>query len=177
MQMNKNNLPYRKNPGFSVPPNYFEELENELFDMVTNNEVSQESNLSKIEKSGFIVPENYFANLEGDILKKLDAEPKVVSLFNKENLLYAASIAAIFIALAGVFFLNPPNTATWDDIEVSVLESYIDDNNINFSTPEISSFLFEDGIFLEEPDFTEVNADVMFDYLDENVEDPDYILD
>ncbi|HEY9185138.1 MAG TPA: hypothetical protein VIM94_07420 [Salegentibacter sp.] len=173
--MKKDNLPYRNNPGFSVPPNYFEELEKEVLDMV--GDLESEKVLENIEGSGFKVPENYFENLEIDFPENDSHEPKIIPLFKKEYLFYAASIAAIIIALAGSLYINPAPVDTWQNIELSVLENYIDDNNIDLTTTEISGFLFNDGIVLDNSNFDEVNPEAMLDYLEENVEDPTYILE
>lgn len=175
--MKKKNLPYHKNSGFLVPSNYFEELDEKLFDFAVRGEDNSEKHLDSIEGSGFKVPAGYFSDLEEQILKKVNEEPKVIPLFKKEYFVYAASIAAIIIILAGSLFLKPTSENSWETLELSALESYIDDNNIDFSTPEISGFLFEDGSFVNESEFTEVNAEAMFEYLDENVDDPSFILD
>ena len=111
--------------------------------------------------------------LPADTSKK----PKLIPLFKKEYMLYAASIAAIIIALAGSLYINPTPTDSWENIEVSVLENYIDDNNIDLSTTEISGFLFSDGIVVDDANFEEVNSEAMLDYLDENVEYPTFILE
>ncbi|HSP13071.1 MAG TPA: hypothetical protein VLO29_11145 [Salegentibacter sp.] len=177
--MNKNKLPYRNDPGFTVPLNYFEELEKDLFSMVKGSEAENESDnaLAKIQGSGFKTPDGYFENFEVKFPKKASPEPKVIPLFKKEYLLYAASIAAIIIALAGSLYINPDPVDTWENIELSVLENYIDDNNIDLTTTEISGFLFNDGILVEDSDFKDVNSEAMLDYLDENVEDPSFILE
>lgn len=164
--MKKNKLPYRQNPGFSVPSNYFEELEAELLDMVQHSEPEAKKTLDNIEGSGLKVPESYFENLEIEFPGNVSQEPKIIPLFKKEYLLYAASIAAIIIALAGSLYINPAPVDTWENIEVSVLENYIDDNNIDLTTSEISGFLFNDGIVLDDSNFNEVNSEAMLDYLE-----------
>lgn len=175
--MEKNNLPYPKSSGFSVPSKYFEELDKELWDFVAQAEETPEKQLDFIDGSGFKVPAGYFSDLEENILKKVKEEPKVIPLFKKEYFVYAASIAAIIIILAGSLFLKPTSENSWETLELSALESYIDDNNIDFSTTEISGFLFEDGSYINDSEFTEVNTEAMFEYLDENVDDPSFIFD
>lgn len=175
--MKKNNLPYHQKSGFTVPQKYFEELDQNLFDFVTKGEDNAERSLDSIEGSGFTVPAGYFNELEENLFKKVKDEPKVIPLFRKEFFVYAASIAAIVIILAGSLFLKPTSENSWETLELSALESYIDDNNIDFSTNEISGFLFEDGNLVNESEFTEVNAEAMFEYLDENVDDPTFILE
>lgn len=175
--MKKNKLPYRHDPGFSVPSNYFEDLEEELLDMVQGSNPEAKITLDKIEGSGFNVPEGYFENLEIELPGNVSQEPKIIPLFKKEYMLYAASIAAIIIALAGSLYINPAPVDTWENIELSVLENYIDNNNIELTTTEISGFLFNDGILIDDASFKEVNSEAMLDYLEENVEDPTFILE
>ncbi len=178
-QMEKNKIPYQGDPGFSVPSNYFEELDGQLLDMArqTGNDFRL---VEEMPSSGFKTPENYFDGLEERILDKVQKDkkqPKVIPLFQKEYWYYAAGIAAIVIALAGTLFVNPVAEDSWENVEVSVLESYIDGNNIDFSTTEISTFLFEEGGTVDDASFSEMNSEVMFDYLDENIEDPSFILE
>lgn len=175
--MKKDKKSYRNDPGFSVPSNYFEELERELLHMVQHSESESEKILDNIEGSGFKVPEGYFESLEVKLPGNTSREPKIIQLFKKEYMLYAASIAAIIIALAGSLYINPAPADTWENIELSVLEDYIDDNNIDLTTTEISGFLFNDGIVVEDSNFNEVNSEAMLDYLEENVEDPTFILE
>ena len=57
------------------------------------------------------------------------------------------------------------------------MENYIDENNIDFSTGEISNYIFQQGYLVDDADFNSVNSDAVMNYLDENVEDPLYILE
>lgn len=175
--MKKDKLPYRNEPGFSVPSNYFEELDQELFEMVQHSEFNSKKGLNKIDGAGFKTPEGYFESFEVEFPGNASHEPKIIPLFKKEYMLYAASIAAIIIALAGSLYINPAPADTWENIELSILENYIDNNNIDLTTTEISGFLFNDGIVVEDSNFNEVNSEAMLDYLEENVEDPTFILE
>ncbi len=177
--MKKNKLPYQGETGFSVPSNYFEELNGQLLEMVEQN--NESFRLAKESpSSGFKTPGDYFENLEEKILseaQKDKKQPRVISLFKKEYLYYAAGIAAIVIALANTLFINPVTQDSWESVEVSVLESYINGNDIEFSTNELSTFLYEEGGNIENASFSEMNTEVMFDYLDQNIEDPSFILE
>ncbi|MGY5849727.1 hypothetical protein [Salegentibacter sp. F14] len=174
--MKKDKIPYHNDPGFSVPADYFQELEKKLLD-INRYEQEADSGLDYIEDAGFKVPEGYFENFEVEFPGPTSGKGKIIPLFKREYLLYAASIAAIIIALAGSLYINPAPAESWETIELSVLEDYIDDNNIDLTTTEISGFLFSDGIVVEESSFNEVNSEAMLDYLEENVEDPTLILE
>ena len=165
---------YKQPSGFKTPPNYFENLEQEVC-----NTLSLTETLEGQKTAGFITPKSYFEDLEHELLEDVvkHEKPKVRVLFNKEVLLYAASIAAIVLALASTFYLNPKTTTSWDNVQLSVMEDYINDNNIDFSTSEISNYLFSEGYIVDDSDLNDLNTNAMVDYLDENMEDPIYILE
>lgn len=173
-----NKLKEIKSSGFKVHENYFENLEAQLLDLTTNSSAKPKA-LEAVGSSGFKTPEAYFENLEDELLAKLPKKKqgKLVQLFNKEILAYAAAIAAIVMALGGSLFLNNNPVTTWDNIELSILEDYIEENRIDFSTQEISSFLFQDGYVIDQTDFNSVSSEAVFEYLDDNMEDPDNIFE
>ncbi|APS40051.1 MULTISPECIES: hypothetical protein [Salegentibacter] len=171
--MKKEKISYNQKSGFKTPANYFEGLEEDLLDMVKLSET-----LGEKKSAGFTAPIGYFDGLEDEILKKATKpETRVRNLFTKEAFLYAASIAAIVIAFASTFYINPETQTSWDNVELSVMENYIDNNNIEFSTSEISNYIFQQGYIIDDADLNTVNSDAMKNYLDENLEDPLYILD
>ncbi|PRX51908.1 hypothetical protein [Salegentibacter salegens] len=171
--MKKEKISYNQKSGFETPTNYFEGLEDELLDIVKFSE-----NLGEKKSAGFTTPMGYFDALEDKLLKKPNkSEPRVRTLFTKEAFLYAASIAAIVIAFASTFYINPETQTSWENLELSVMESYIDDNNIDLSTGEISNYIFQRGYIVDDTDLDKVDSEAMMNYLDENLEEPLYILD
>lgn len=172
--MKANKKSYQSKSGFKTPPSYFNGLEEEVCDMISFSET-----LGTKKTTGFNTPTGYFEELENGLLDKVghqQKKPKVRALFSKDLLLYAASIAAIVIALASTFYLNPKTTTSWENVQLSVMEDYIDENNIDFSTSEISNYIFTDGYIVDDSDLSGLNANAMIDYLDENMDDPIYIL-
>lgn len=171
--MKKDKKSYNPSSGFKTPSGYFEGLESELLEKMKLSE-----SLEDKKSSGFIAPEGYFDGLEDELLEKVTKnKPKVRKLFTKEVFLYAASIAAIVIAFASTFYINPQNQTSWENLELSVMESYIDENNIDFSTGEISNYIFQQGYVVDDADLNKVNSEAMMEYLDENLEEPLYLLD
>ncbi|MDN3593847.1 hypothetical protein [Zunongwangia endophytica] len=176
--MKKEKIPYHGASGFKVPSGYFENLEDQLCDKV----LSEEEQVREIElpaEAGFKVPEAYFDGLEDRLVEKIEIkQPKLIKVDFRKTLYYAAGIAAIFICLYSTFFtLGNEQSASWDDVELSAMEDYIDDGYIDFSSTEFSNMIIEDGYIVEESDFAAMNSDAVFDYIDENVEDPSYILE
>lgn len=166
---------HKNNSGFKVPETYFQDLENSLMDKIfIHNELPDSG------KPGFTTPDNYFDELEDSILAKTaNPETKVVQLFKKEYWLYASAIAAILVIMLGNFF---PSTQTnelgWEDIEVTALENYLYDSyemgSIDLNSVEYSDLITDGDL---EADFTEIDTEAAFEYIDENVEDPSYIMD
>jgi hypothetical protein len=171
--MKKEKISYNPKSGFRTPSSYFEGLEDEILDIAKLSE-----NLRDKKSAGFTTPKGYFDELEDELLEKANKkEHKVRSLFTKETFLYAASIAAIVIAFASTFYINPETQTSWENLELSVMESYIDDNNINFSTGEISNYIFQQGYIVGDADLNTVDSETMMNYLDENMDNPLYMLD
>lgn len=180
--MKKNNLPYRQNSGFRVPEDFFAQFEEEMLDMVKKSDPENNSELEKIKATGFATPPDFFKDFEKEFTEKhLKKSGRVIPLFNRKAFYYAAGIAAIFIAVFGSILLQPAQETTWDNVELSVLEDYIDEGYdegfIELSTVELSSFIFEDGYVVDDSDFSQLNSDAALEYLDDNLEDPAYIFE
>lgn len=176
METNKN--PYSSNSGFKVPEDYFGNIEDKVLDKVAG---SESSNIPVME-SGFIVPEDYFKGLDQIILEKVAKKPKVIRLVKKEYIFYAAAVAALFVLMIGDFFKTSPTpTLGWEDVEISAMENYIDEGYemgyIKLNTSDYSDYVPNGENLVDEEDFNKINSDAALDYLDENLEDPTYILD
>ena len=171
--MKKEKISYNPKSGFKTPPSYFEGFDQELLEKTELSETLREK-----KSTGFKAPEGYFDGLEDELLEKVTkTEPKVRKLVTKEVFLYAASIAAMVIAFASTFYINPETQTSWENVELSVIESYIDNNNIDLSTSEISNYIFQQGYIVDDTDLDKVDSEAMMNYLDENLEEPLYILD
>ncbi|TDN83078.1 hypothetical protein DET49_12248 [Salegentibacter sp. 24] len=171
--MKKKKLPYHPKTGFTIPSSYFEGLQDELVDMVKLSE-----SLEDKKSTGFRVPVGYFDGLEDEFLEKaIKKEPKIRTLFSKEVFFYAASIAAIVIAFASTFYINPQAQTSWKTVELSAMENYIDNNDMGFSTGEMSQYFFEQGFVVDDTNLNQVDAETMKNYLEENIDEPLYMLD
>ncbi|MCM8570772.1 hypothetical protein NE848_15355 [Gramella jeungdoensis] len=177
--MKTNRSEYSKNSGFKAPQDYFENFEERMMRRLQE----QEAVKLPVKESGFSVPDGYFERLDEKILKRtVDERPRVISLFKKEYLFYAAAVAAIFILMLGNFFQTESDQPLgWDDIEISAMENYIDEGYemgfIELNTSDYSDLILKDGKLIDDSDFYSVNSEAVFDYLDENIEDPTYILE
>ena len=170
---------YSHKSGFKVPEDYFGNLEDNL--MSKFNE--QESYELTSARNGFKVPDDYFDQLEEKIIARTNQqESGVISLFRKEYIFYAAAVIAVCALLLGDFF-DPGSSQNmgWDDIELSAMENYIDEGYemgyIDLNSSEYSDFIIDGDQLVQEDDFNSVNSDAVFEYIDENIEDPTFILE
>lgn len=174
--MKKNKLASHFKPGFKVPKNYFEDFEAKM-----TRAISQEQTFGEqyIGKPGFAVPKNYFKTLENQVLAKVErSEPRgmIISLFRKNKFYAAAGVAAIFIGIISTLLLKPNSLNSWDSVELSALEEYIDQESIDFNLNEITSFIYEDGYVLDNLNTSNLSDDAVFDYLSDQGENPALIL-
>lgn len=175
--MKKNKLATHFKPGFKVPKNYFEDFEAKMMRAIIceQPEFEQQSQ----EKSGFTIPENYFDSLEDKVMAKVEGpEPRgrVISLFRKKKFYAAAGVAAVFIGIISTLLLSPNPVNSSDSEKISVLEEYIDGENMDLNFNEITSFLYEEGYVLDDLNTSGLSDEAVFDYINEHVEDPALIL-
>ncbi|TBW28976.1 hypothetical protein [Gramella sp. KN1008] len=169
---------YPKNSGFKVPKDYFDNFEERMMRKLEE----QEAVKLPVTQSGFAVPDGYFDTLEEKILQKTKDSTPVISIFRKEYLFYAAAVAAIFILMLGNFFQTTSDQPVgWGDIEISIMENYIDQGYemgfIDLNTSDYSDLILKDGKLIDDSDFYSVNPETVMDYIDKNIEDPSYILE
>lgn len=173
----KKNKSYNPKSGFKVPENYFEEFETKMMGFLEEGR----GNIDDLNKdNGFRVPNGYFETLEQRIFDKIE-EPKqkgkLVSIFNRRKLYAVAAVAAIFIGIISTQLYNPASQQTFNSLDVSAMEEYIDSGNVEFEYNDISSFIYEEGYVLDNINKSEVSDEAVFDYLNENIEDPALIIE
>lgn len=177
--MKPNRKKYSQKSGFKIPEDYFRNFEEKIMRQLE----SEESVELPVRKSGFKTPSGYFENIEDNILSRVEpGKPKVIRLLRKEYLFYAAAVAAIFVLFLGNFFNNGINDPIgWDDVEVSAMENYINEGYdmgyIDLNTSDYSDFMFQGNQLVNDEDFNYMNSEAVFEYIDENIEDPTFILE
>jgi len=100
----------------------------------------------------------------------------VISLFKKKKFYAAAGIAAVFIGIISTFLLKPNPVNSLDSEQISVLEEYIDGENIDLNFNEITTFIYEEGYVLDDLNTSGLSDEAVFDYINDYVEDPALIL-
>lgn len=157
--MNNNKLNNIKSHGFKIPEGYFESFDEKILE-----KSNKEPSLKTME-SGFNIPKNYFKTVEDIILNEVTEQNnvKVISLFNKKNIIYITSIAAAILLLfnLSIFEKNP----SFDNLDTETVENYF--LNENISTYEIAAVLSDE-------DLNNVIS-IDFNFEEENIED--YLLE
>lgn len=178
-QMKNNKLPYRKNSGFQIPDQYFQDFEERLMQKVQQENLLPEGMETYSRKPGFVVPDGYFSALEGSILNSINKEEqKVIPLFPGRKLFYAAAVAAVFIGLVSTLFLRNENSEfTMDSIELSALENYIEEGYFDLDFVELSAFMTEDGYSFGDYNTDRFSDEAVYNYINENIEDPEFLFE
>lgn len=93
-------------PGFSVPENYFDQLNQDIQTRISVEKLKDLSN-----HNGFEVPELYFQQLNVKINKRIMEdqgvkESKVIHLWHSDLFKYATAACFILIAAFGLYFNN-----------------------------------------------------------------------
>ena len=155
---------------FKVPTNYFDEFENHLFKKI-NEEVLPKN-------IGFKTPTGYFNKLDIKIKRKNNSkskEGKLIPKVSKKTFMYAASIAAIVILVFSVLKNSTP-VYTLEEIEISNIENFINEGNIQLKQYEIS-ILFTDEILNNiTSNQSRLSGNQLENYLLENINDLNDLL-
>jgi len=157
--------------GSNIPKDYFEEFEERLFSKLSEDIIPKET--------GFSVPKEYFNTLEGKIavaVKNVDDDKKVISIFSRKTLLYAASIAAIAILVFSLINSND-STITINEIDISSIESYIEDDSLDYNSQDLTALLTVEDLSELSAENEFISDNNITDYLIENIEDPSILIE
>jgi len=160
----KKELPHIKSPGFKVPENYFETLEAQLLDKIALQEVASGEN-------PFQVPAGYFeSSAEKAFAKAIQSEKtvKVIPLYKKKFIRYAAAVAAVLLIAVSVFQFQNLNQITTD--ESFTLSTLIENDFIDLSLIDFE-YLLTDEMFDNEMILLSLNKDEIEDYLLNELDD------
>lgn len=164
---------YKNKSGFKVPANYMVEFEAKLFEKL---EISSD----KLDRTGFQIPPDYFSNLENTIQAKLESENnrgKVIGLFSKKQVYYASAIAAVFLIIFSTILLKSPDTSDLNSLDYAAMEQYIEEEDLDMNYNDISNLIYEEGLIMDDFNSYSLNEQAVFEYLDENMEDSNLILE
>jgi len=157
--------------GFNTPKDYFDEFEERLFSKISEDGLPKDS--------GFKTPEGYFDQLDTKILKSVNdatVQTKVIPLFGKRTLYYAAAIAACAILVFSI--INTNNSInTINSIEISTIESYIEDGNLDIDSYDIAFLLKDEDLNIISSEIEFISETLLEDYLLENIDDSSILIE
>jgi hypothetical protein len=152
----------KKHTGFGTPDDYFDQFEDRLFTKMSEGHIPKET--------GFKTPEGYFDELDVRLLKEIEQSKdstKIIPLFTRRTLLYAASIAACAIIIFSL--MNNSETITHiDDIEISSIETFIDEGMLGYDINDVTALLDEEDIFNSIDD--QLNNELLEEYILKNID-------
>jgi len=136
MKKKLNNI---KVTGFKTPDNYFDAVEENIF-----NTLNREISIAISKETGFKTPSHYFDGIEEVIINKTERKntPKVISIFSKRNLLYVSSIAAAVLIFFNLSIFD--KKITFDSLDTETVENYI--LYEDYSAYEIASLFSENDL-------------------------------
>ena len=174
--MRKKGLPYRKDSGFKVPENYFQDFEVRLMAQLPT---AEENSILPEKSSPFKVPDAYFDQFESRLNERLNIKEKeirVIPLFNRKKLLsYVAGVAAVLAVIFSSVVINRSKSFEYNDLDILAVENYLLES-IEYSNPEETHLLKEgDFSFATSPNAS-VDREALLEYLNENMEDPSLLL-
>ncbi len=146
----------RESP-FEVPKDYFKTVEDKVIHTIKSN--NQENNFS--------IPENYFETLEDSVFEKIRREPKIRRLKNrfvKTFIPLAAASLLLFVTFQ--LFNNTSSTDLLANLEVSEIENWIDNGDLELDSYEIAA-IYENVDFEELEINQQYNDEHLIKYLND----------
>ena len=174
--MKKNLKTYKNNSGFKIPSNYMQDFESNLLNSLDIDSTKFDSS----NQAGFKIPDGYFDTLETEVLAKVNIDApigKVIPLFSRKRIYYAAAVAAAFIALISTVLFKAPSTNSINNLEYAALEDYFNEEDSDLNYNELSNLIYEDGVIIESLNASNFSDEAILDYLNENVEDSGLIIE
>jgi hypothetical protein len=145
---------------FSVPKNYFFEVEASIFSEISTSSFSEDT--------GFTTPNDYFNNLEDCILNSISAPQRASKVIHFRSKILkaipfvAAASIALFITFNS-FFFEDSNTFSIDSLSQNDIENWLDSKT--FSNIEIANVIGDDFLKWNDFSFTELKNENLEDYL------------
>jgi len=154
----------KKLNGFKTPEDYFNSFTDNL--MI---KLSEELTIEK-KVDGFTIPNTYFDSLYQNIQNKIHTpESKVIKLNALKKYYYVAAVAAVVLIFIGISLTNKTEI-TFDDIAISDIENYFDDNELDMSTYELAQMLPIDELEIKDIIDTQLNDENIIDYIDNSID-------
>lgn len=152
--------------GFKTPEGYFDDFGQRMKQRFAAS--ADDANHA----GGFKVPDQYFENFGERLKQKLEAdETPVRELRPRRDFYYAAASVAVLFFLVGVWFINRPEENLMEDLAYTEIEAYLLQQHQEFTEEELSAYLAEDELQVNEFMGDPLETEQIIDYLDENLEE------
>ena len=158
MKSKKNDILKNKNTGFIAPENYLSEFENNFQENTSKLDSGftspkdyfktiDDQIIANAKNSGFQTPDHYFNDVDNEILNE-DKDSGVIRLFKPTYFkVIGYSIAASILLFIGFNnFKTNTNLVNLETVEVTEIESWIDEDLISFSSFDIAEIFDENDI-------------------------------
>tara|TARA_B100000508_G_C11302260_1_gene200460 strand:- start:54 stop:545 length:492 start_codon:yes stop_codon:yes gene_type:complete len=154
--------------GFKTPPNYFESVEDAVFQKILEEELPK--------TTGFEVPEEYFSTFEKELFEKIRKEPKKVNvkqLYRQNWFQYSIGIAACLV-IGLVFFWDSTSVESPEATEIA---TYIQNDGLDLDSYDIAQLLSEEQIdeLIDENNL--FSEESMENYILEHLDDPSLLTE
>ncbi len=154
----------KKINSFKTPEDYFEGFTDKLI-----TKLSEELTIEK-KTDGFTIPDAYFDSLYQNIQNKLHTpDPKVFRINTFKKYYYVSAVAAVVLLFIGITLTNKTKI-TFDDIAISDIENYFDDNDLDMSTYELAQMLPIDELEIKDIIDNQLNDENIIDYIDNSID-------
>ena len=156
---------------FKTPEGYFESFNERLFARLEAEEGGP--NTDFLPKSdGFSIPDGYMDTIYSSVQSKLEKrDTKVISLNRYRMFYYAAAAVAVLFALTFGWNWNNEPDLGFEDLANADIETYFENNALDFSSYEIAETVNLDEISISDITGKSLQEESILEYLDENVED------
>ncbi|WP_179339607.1 hypothetical protein [Winogradskyella ludwigii] len=169
--MKKENIHNITSSGFKTPDNYFESLDAQILERISEKEM-----ISGSKTTGFTVPKDYFNSVESMVFEKLAVKPEqpVITLKPRRTFYYVAGIAASLVLLVSLVFNNTNESLNINTIDTASIENYLYQED--YSNDDLANLFKTDN--MSETDFIDIiiSDDYIDQYID-NIDTEDLNLD
>lgn len=152
---------FKKENGFSVPKNYFEDTEAQLRGFLFDDKI--------VKKKTFSTPKLYFDNLEDTIINKVtlkEKKPTIFSFKKKKYKLAAIGIAASIMLSIGIgYFSNITSEENFENLSQNDIESWILNSSSDITPQGVASYLPFENKNTSEFIFANINDQEIENYI------------
>lgn len=161
---------HKINHGFQAPKDYFQEIEEKVFD-----QIQLENVVSKAQS--FTIPETYFDTFEAQVMGKISAsipKTKIISIVRNPIFKLTASIASLFTILLTVFSIQQQQDMfSLDALDADYISQIIESDYFYFSEADLEQYISIEDINLSTAD---ISDEELAEYLTNTFDNNDILI-